>query len=41
MPPQIRVHDGDGAGDHCEMLNRSMANRQILDWLDDTLGSRS
>jgi hypothetical protein len=30
--------DADGAGMHCAMLNRSMANRQILDWLDDTLG---
>jgi acetyl esterase/lipase len=29
--------DADGAGQHCEMLNRSMANRRILDWLDDTL----
>jgi hypothetical protein len=29
--------DADGAGMHCEMQNRSMANRQILDWLDDTL----
>jgi len=29
--------DADGAGMHCEMLNRSLANRRILDWLDDTL----
>ena len=29
--------DADGAGMHCEMQNRSMASRQILDWLDDTL----
>jgi pimeloyl-ACP methyl ester carboxylesterase len=29
--------DADGAAQHCEMLNRSMANRRILDWLDDTL----
>ena len=29
--------NADGAGMHCEALNRSMANRQILDWLDDTL----
>lgn len=33
----LRFHEADGAGMHCEMLNRSMANRQILDWLDDTL----
>jgi hypothetical protein len=25
---------------HCEMLNRSMANRQILDWLDGVLAAR-
>ena len=24
---------------HCEIMNRSMANRRILDWLDDTLGA--
>jgi hypothetical protein len=33
----IQFRDADGAGDHCEMVNRSMANRQILDWLDETL----
>jgi hypothetical protein len=32
-----RFADADGAGTHCEMLNRSMANRTILDWLDDVL----
>ena len=26
-----------GAGMHGEMLNRSLANRRILDWLDTTL----
>jgi len=26
-----------GAGMHCEMLNRSLANRRILDWLDTQL----
>ena len=35
----LRFTDADGAGDHCETLNRSMANRHILDWLDDTLTS--
>jgi acetyl esterase/lipase len=34
----LQFRDADGAGMHCEMLNPSMANRQILDWLDDTLG---
>jgi hypothetical protein len=29
--------DAEGAGMHCEVLNRSLANRRILDWLDDTL----
>ena len=29
--------DTEGAGMHCEMLNRSLVNRRILDWLDDTL----
>jgi alpha-beta hydrolase superfamily lysophospholipase len=33
----IQFSDSDGAGMHCELLNRSMANRQILDWIDDTL----
>ena len=30
----------DGAAQHCEMLNRSAANRRILDWIDDTLAAR-
>ena len=34
----VEFLDADGAGDHCESLNRSMANRVMLDWLDDTLG---
>jgi alpha-beta hydrolase superfamily lysophospholipase len=37
----IEFADADGAGMHCEMLNRSMANRQILDWLDETLAVRA
>ncbi len=24
-----------GAGDHCEMKNRTLLNRRVLDWLDD------
>jgi hypothetical protein len=27
----------EGAGDHCEMFNRSLLNGRVLDWLDDTL----
>jgi alpha-beta hydrolase superfamily lysophospholipase len=33
----IEFLDADGAGMHCEQLNRSMANRLIIDWLDETL----
>lgn len=33
----IQFSDADGAGMHCEALNRSMANRLIIDWLDETL----
>ena len=29
----------EGAGGHCEMMNRSLANRTVLDWLDETLGA--
>ncbi len=34
----LEFTDADGAGMHCEILNRSLANRKILDWLDETLG---
>jgi hypothetical protein len=34
----IRFTGAEGAGDHCEIGNRSLANRRILDWLDETLG---
>jgi hypothetical protein len=27
----------EGAGDHCELLNRPLANQRMLDWLDATL----
>ena len=27
----------EGAGGHCSMRNRSLLNRRVLDWLDDTL----
>ncbi|MGH6920972.1 MAG: alpha/beta hydrolase family protein, partial [Geminicoccaceae bacterium] len=30
----IRFAARDGAGDHCEMQNRSRLNRDVLDWLD-------
>jgi alpha-beta hydrolase superfamily lysophospholipase len=35
----VEFKDADGAGAHCEALNRSMANRVIIDWLDETLAS--
>jgi hypothetical protein len=33
----ISFTDAEGAGDHCEMMNRSLLNRRALDWLDATL----
>lgn len=38
--PKERMHftATEGAGMHCEMLNRPLANRRILDWLDAQLG---
>jgi len=40
--PKEHIHftAAEGAGMHCEMLNRSNANRRILDWLDDTLAAQ-
>jgi alpha-beta hydrolase superfamily lysophospholipase len=40
--PKAMIHfsDSDGAGMHCELLNRSMANRQIYNWLDETMASQ-
>jgi alpha-beta hydrolase superfamily lysophospholipase len=31
----LRFSASDGAGDHCEMQNRSLLNRKVLDWLDE------
>ena len=31
----IRFSTAEGAGDHCELQNRWLANQRILDWLDD------
>lgn len=33
----IRFGANEGAGDHCEMRNRSLVNRRVLDWLDEVL----
>jgi alpha-beta hydrolase superfamily lysophospholipase len=30
----LRFTADEGAGDHCEMMNRSLVNRRALDWLD-------
>ena len=34
----VRFTAPEGAGGHCEMMNRSSLNRTVLDWLDETLG---
>ncbi len=33
----LRFSAAEGADGHCEMMNRSLLNRRVLDWLDDTL----
>lgn len=33
----VRFTAAEGAGDHCEMTNRSAVNRVALDWLDEVL----
>lgn len=33
----VRFTAAEGAGDHCEMMNRSLVNRATLDWLDEVL----
>ena len=34
----IRFTTAEGAGDHCEMLNRSLLDQRVFDWLDGVLG---
>jgi pimeloyl-ACP methyl ester carboxylesterase len=34
----LRFETAEGAGDHCEMRNRSLADQRIFDWLDPILG---
>ena len=31
----------EGAGEHCEMMNRSLVNRRALDWLDGVFATPS
>lgn len=33
----IRFSSDQGAGEHCEMRNRSLVNRRVLDWMDEVL----
>jgi pimeloyl-ACP methyl ester carboxylesterase len=33
----LRFETAEGAGDHCEMRNRSLADQRIFDWLDPIL----
>lgn len=33
----IRFMAAEGAGEHCEMMNRSLLNDRVLDWLDGVL----
>jgi pimeloyl-ACP methyl ester carboxylesterase len=37
---KVLMHFGaaEGAGDHCEMRNRSLLDQRVFDWLDDVLG---
>ena len=37
----VRFTAAEGAGDHCEMMNRSLVNRTVFDWLDETLATGS
>jgi acetyl esterase/lipase len=34
----LRFTAAEGAGDHCEMQNRSLLNRRVFDWLDAVFG---
>jgi hypothetical protein len=33
----LRFTTAEGAGDHCEMRNRTLLDQRVFDWLDDTL----
>ena len=34
----VRFSSDEGASEHCEMRNRSLVNRRVLDWMDEVLG---
>lgn len=33
----VRFTNAEGAGGHCEFLDRPLLNERVFDWLDDTL----
>ena len=33
----LRFGTAEGAGDHCEMRNRTLLDQRVFDWLDDVL----
>jgi alpha-beta hydrolase superfamily lysophospholipase len=35
----LRFTAAEGAGDHCEMRNRSLLDQRLFDWLDDVLAT--
>jgi hypothetical protein len=35
----LRFTTAEGAGDHCEMRNRTLLDQRVCDWLDDTLST--
>jgi alpha-beta hydrolase superfamily lysophospholipase len=35
----LRFAEAEGAGDHCEMRNRSLLDQRVFDWLDDSLST--
>lgn len=37
----IRFTAEEGAGDHCELMNRSLLNQRVFDWLDAVLAQSS
>ena len=37
----VRFTSAEGAGDHCEMQNRSLLDQRVFDWLDAVLAPRT
>ena len=38
-PSLLRFTAAEGAGDHCEMRNRTLLDQRVFDWLDDALST--